>query len=225
DLEEVFRLQKRKLGPKHPDTLGTAFSLVLVYLSRGRVAEAVHLSEQTLKLRREVYGPDHPLTLRSMNQLGIALMRAGRVPEAQPLLEEALRLHRVKLGPEHHMTLESLDALAQAHLAAKQPEKAVRLLEESLTILEHEEPNSRRTWYTRLTLGTALVGQKRYPEAESLLLRVVEGLQRPDVRHSGERNAGLTKAVEQLILLYDAWAKPDKATEWRKRLDEEKKKT
>jgi hypothetical protein len=31
--------------------------------------------------------------------------------------------------------------------------------------------------------------------------------------------ARLTQAVERLVQLYDAWGKPDKAAEWRKRLE------
>ncbi len=33
----------------------------------------------------------------------------------------------------------------------------------------------------------------------------------------------LTESLEQLVRLYDAWGKKDKANEWRKKLQEEKK--
>jgi len=54
--------------------------------------------------------------------------------------------------------------------------------------------------------------QKQYAAAELLLLQGYEPPQAKDLR--------LREALERLVQLYDAWGKPDKAAEWRKKLEE-----
>jgi tetratricopeptide (TPR) repeat protein len=159
-----------------------------------------------------------------MSQLGTALVAAGRVQEALPVLEEAVRLHRAKLGAKNYMTRQSLNDLARGYLAAKQPEKAAPLVEESLAISEQEQPNGFLTWSTKLMLGTALVAQKKYSEAEPLLLRVYESVRQDDGKFRQERNFVRTQTLEQLIQLYDGWGKKDEAEKWRKKLEAERAK-
>ena len=67
-----------------------------------------------------------------------------------------------------------------------------------------------------------LLGQKKYAEAEPLLLQGYEGLvQRRDKIPPKYPNRP-TEALERLVQLYDAWGKKDKADEWRKKLEEAK---
>ena len=59
-------------------------------------------------------------------------------------------------------------------------------------------------------LGAVLTGQGKYAEAERL---VVDGFKRMDAAPAPQRR--LTRA--RIVKLYEAWGKPDKATEWRRR--------
>src|SRR5262249_36355523 len=68
--------------------------------------------------------------------------------------------------------------------------------------------------------GTALLGQKKYADAEPYLL---QGYEEMKERAAETPKAELTNAMERLIELYDAWGKKDKAAEWRKKLEGEKK--
>jgi serine/threonine protein kinase/tetratricopeptide (TPR) repeat protein len=223
-LEEVVRLQKVKLGLKDRNTMSSMYWLANAYLISGRVAEGVSLCEHVLKLDKEVYGADHPQTACSMRLLGKAFVKTDRLPEAMPLLEEALRLHRAKPGPKHSITLDSLDALAQGHLAAKHPEKAASLFKESLAILEQAEPNGWRTQITKLKLGTALVSQKKYAEAEPLLREGYEGMERREAMIPPPVKVRLTEALDRLVRLYEANGQKDQADKWRQKLAEQKKK-
>ena len=63
-----------------------------------------------------------------------------------------------------------------------------------------------------------MAGQKRFDEAEPLLLEGYTGLE--SSLPADRRAEKLPLAIERLIRLYDAWGKPDKADEWRAKLAE-----
>ncbi len=69
-------------------------------------------------------------------------------------------------------------------------------------------------------LGGALLGQKKYADAESLLLRGYHGMkEREDKIPAQAKNLRLREAVERMVQLYDAWGTKGKADEWRKQLE------
>jgi len=75
-------------------------------------------------------------------------------------------------------------------------------------------------------LGGSLLSQKKYVEAETLLMKAYEGLnqvqEKVPVTDRSEYKARLIEALERLVQLYDARDKKDKADEWRKKLNETK---
>jgi serine/threonine protein kinase/tetratricopeptide (TPR) repeat protein len=78
------------------------------------------------------------------------------------------------------------------------------------------------TQVCRLELGAMRLKLRKFGEAESLLLEAYAGLK----RHEGaipEAKLRATEALERLVQLYNAWGKKDKATEWRQKLEEQKR--
>jgi hypothetical protein len=72
-------------------------------------------------------------------------------------------------------------------------------------------------------LGEALLGQKKYADAEPLLLKGYEGLkQRQDRIPSPFTQVRPREALQRLVRLYEATSQPDKAGQWRKKLEESK---
>ena len=61
-----------------------------------------------------------------------------------------------------------------------------------------------------------LLGQKTYAEAEPLLLAGYEGMKAREAKVPKPR---LTQAGERIVKLYEAWGQPEKAAEWRAKLD------
>jgi len=72
------------------------------------------------------------------------------------------------------------------------------------------------TQVCRLELGTTRLQQKKYAEAEPLLLEAYAGLKQHELQSRA------SEAIERLVQLYEAWDKKDKAAEWRKKLEEQK---
>jgi serine/threonine protein kinase len=100
---------------------------------------------------------------------------------------------------------------------------AERILRDALAKFKVSDPHDHRRERLRFWLGQALAGQKRFAEAEPLLLGWYERLKKWEKEILG----GLVRpeipgAIEQLVALYDAWGKPERAKEWRDRLKKEK---
>jgi hypothetical protein len=75
-----------------------------------------------------------------------------------------------------------------------------------------------------MLLGGALLGQRRYAEAEPLLLQGYEGLkQRAATLPPQVRNTGFTQALTWLVQLYDGWHRSGEAAKWRKELEAHRK--
>ena len=78
----------------------------------------------------------------------------------------------------------------------------------------HKVPKDSRTIRAGGKLGACLAAQKRYADAEPLVIgyfdaiRGAKNVPPPEVRAAGE----------QVVALYHAWGKPEKAAEWREKL-------
>lgn len=67
-------------------------------------------------------------------------------------------------------------------------------------------------------LGGALAGQRRYDEAERLILDGYEGMQKQASSIPAYNRDSLTEAGQRIVDLYTAWGKPAQAAEWRTKL-------
>jgi hypothetical protein len=69
---------------------------------------------------------------------------------------------------------------------------------------------------TQSMLGGALFGQKKYAEAEPLLLKGYEGLRTREktIPKQGGGELRIPEALDRLIELYTAINKPDEAKKW-----------
>jgi hypothetical protein len=85
-------------------------------------------------------------------------------------------------------------------------------------IREMKVPDDWLTFYSRAMLGDTLIRQKKFAEAEPLLLSGYEGMKAREFSIPRSVQKRLAEAGSRLIVLYDAWGKKDKADEWRKRL-------
>ncbi len=173
--QEALKRQQAQIGPDHPDTLISMGNLATLYRMVGRLADALPLHEETLKRCKARLGPDHPDTLRAMSNLASAYRSAGRLAEALPLLEETHKRRRDTLGPEHPDTLLSMNTLARAYMV-DHPARAESLARAALALREKQSPDDWLTFETRSLLGGGLLGQKKYAEAEPLLLQSYEGM-------------------------------------------------
>ena len=137
-----------------------------------------------------------------------------QLANAEANYREALRL---RPGfPEAHNNFAAALAdqrkFAEAELVAR----------ESLALREKNMPDKWFTFNTRSVLGEILAAQKKYTDAEPLLLAGYEGLKQREDRLPAVGKVCLSNAVERLVQLYVATSRPDQAAEWKKKLAEAK---
>jgi tetratricopeptide (TPR) repeat protein len=185
--------------------------LGLGYLNVGEPARAVQQYERALALREATQGDNHPDAAACRNQLAIAYRLAGRPDEGSRLFDMNPN------SPDHASALAVRGALL---LLQKQPAEAELRLRECLTIRRKIQPDNWTTFETESMLGEALLEQKKYAEAEPLLLSGHDGMKQREDTIPPHDKPRVTRARERLVKLYEAWGKEDKAKEWRGMLTE-----
>jgi tetratricopeptide (TPR) repeat protein len=215
-IEQTLGKLRDKLGLDHPTTLTTMNNLALAYDRAGQLDKALPLYEQTLAIRKEKLPPDHPHTLASMINLAGAYQQVNQFDKAVLLFEQALAKFK-KLGPDHPSTLAVMDKLAKAYQKKGDYAQAEKVLRECLTFRQQKEPDGWMRFLTQSELGGCLLGQKKYADAEPLLLAGYEGMREREAAKSY-----LIEAVERLVQLYDSSGQKDKAAQWRKELEARK---
>ncbi len=188
--------------------------LGLAYSSLGEPARAVQQYERALALRETMQGVDHPDTAECRNQLAVAYRLAGRTAEAGRLFAR---------NPNSPAYASALAVRGSMLLSQNNPAEAELKLRECLTIRQKTEHDDWTTFDTMSILGEALSDQKKYADAEPMLLSGYEGMKQHEGTIPSQDKPRLTKALERLVKLYEAWGKPDKAMRWRQELEATKK--
>jgi eukaryotic-like serine/threonine-protein kinase len=164
--QQSLEIRRRVLGPEHPDTLKSMFSLSRALWNEGRFSESEKLQRETLDLQRRVLGPEHPDTLRSMTSL--ARYHDGSA-ESQKLLSEAFEIQRRVLGPEHADTLSTMNLLALTSYGQGHYAEAEKLDREILQIRRRVlGPDNPSTLGSMGGLASVLRIEGRVAEAEKL---------------------------------------------------------
>lgn len=209
-FEELLRLEQAKLGRAHPDTLHTAANLGKNYMDAGRIEDALPLLEEGHR-----FAAKYPnLRFATGNWLDCLIM-AGMRERAQQVIDEQIGDTR-KRHPSGSLPLASeMSSLATAALKLNDFAKAEQIAREAFAIRRQKEPESWTTFNTQSLLGGALLGQKKYAEAEPLLLKGYEGMKQ---REKSIPRAGMTRipeALDRLIELYTATNKPEEVKKWK----------
>jgi eukaryotic-like serine/threonine-protein kinase len=73
--------------------------------------------------------------------------------------------------------------------------------------------------YAQSLPGEALAGQKKYADAEPLLLKGYRGMKEKENLIYGDRAKRLMDAAQRLVALYTDWGRPNSAAQWSATLD------
>jgi serine/threonine protein kinase/tetratricopeptide (TPR) repeat protein len=216
--ERTLRLMESRLGPDHPDSLASRGNLARAYEGAGRTAEAIVLHERTLRLMESRLGPDHPHTLTGRNNLARAYETLGRWAEAEALRRDNLARRRKAVTPDSPFLAGDLAGLGSHLLKRSRWSEAEPLLRECLAIQEKAMPDDWSRFNAMSLLGGVLLAQGQYAEAEPLLVRGYEGMMVRQARIPASNKPRLLEAAERIVRLYEAWGRPDKATEWKSKV-------
>jgi eukaryotic-like serine/threonine-protein kinase len=209
---------RRVEGEEHNDTLICTNMLGLLYRSEGKYAQAEPLLIKALEIRRRTLGEDHPDTIKSMNSLANLYRSEGKSAEAETLLTSVLEARRRVLGPTHPDTISVTALLGEVRLQQKKYAEAEALLRQARNNSEKMAADSWERYWSQNLLGASLAGQSQYAEAESLLVSGYQGMLQREAAIPLEDRLVLSQAGERIVQLYEKWEKPEKAAEWREKL-------
>jgi tRNA A-37 threonylcarbamoyl transferase component Bud32/lipopolysaccharide biosynthesis regulator YciM len=208
-----------KLGGDHANTLTSRHNLARAYQAAGQLDQALALFDKLVPLARKALGSAHPLTLQWTANWIAALEADHQYSRAVMVSGELLLVQRKQLASDDPRLAAALAQLGSTLVAAKQALDAETVLRESLAIRTKKEPEAWTTFNTQSLLGAALLGQKKYAEAEPLLVSGYQGMKQRQAKIAPQNKVRLTEALERLVQLYEATGKTDEAAKWRKELD------
>jgi serine/threonine protein kinase len=213
--KETYEKMKVKFGSDHPRTLTSMHNLARGYEALRQFDRAVPLFEETVTLAKSKLGIDDATTTLWMNQLADCYRLAGKLDRAQSLLHELADIWKGKAGANWEQYFGVLVSLSSTLLHQEKWTEAETVLRELLTLGETKEPDDWRTFNTRSMLGGALLGQKKYADAEPLLRAGYEGMKLRAEKIPPRGKARLAEALDRLIALAEATNRPEDARKWK----------
>ena len=214
---QTLEIQRRVLGPEHPDTLISMNNLAEIYGAQRKYAQAEALFGQTLKIADRVWGAEHPNTLYILSDFASMYQRQGRYALAETYAAKALAGCRHAMGPEHPDTMGFAADLALAYLSQGKFAESEPLAREAMEFDRKKQPDDWQAFRAESLLGASLAGQKKYAEAEPLLLEGYQGMVARKDKIEVLNWYHLDRAREWIVQLYQAWGKPEKVAEWKKK--------
>jgi eukaryotic-like serine/threonine-protein kinase len=160
-------------------------------------------------------GPEHPDTLGRLVDLASLYQREGKYDLAGKYAAQALAGLQHDLGAQHPGTMISEAALALAYVSQGKFAEAEPVAREALETEKKVQPDDWQRYRAASLLGASLAGEKKYAEAETLLLEGYQGMLARKDRIDVPSQYHLHLANKWLVQLYLAWGKPDKAAEWK----------
>jgi serine/threonine protein kinase/tetratricopeptide (TPR) repeat protein len=217
--QEALELCRKSLPPEDPQLLNAMEGLAGMYKDFERPADAEPLYVQVLAIRRQRLGEDHPQTLRTMNNLAVTYRRAGKLDDAEKLYVGALATQRSVLGEEHPDTIATMTNLGKLYCDMRRLDQAYAVYGEALTrsrkVLGEDHP---KTLITMIGLAEVHAARKQFEDAEQILTDAIARA----TRVLGENSSITRQMIAEMVKLYDAWNKPDKAAQWQQRLPADK---
>jgi serine/threonine protein kinase/tetratricopeptide (TPR) repeat protein len=192
------------------------------YARQGRYKEAEQLLIETLKTAWwDPNHPNHNWILTFSWDLAKIYREQGHYKDAEDLFVKTLRAQRKKYGPRGSNDplwppIRCMNELARHYVIQKRYEEAEALFIEGIAMGDRKLPGKDHPFTLRHVngLGVLRTKQQRYEEAEALLLEAHEGRR----LKLGDTHPHTLESINNLIALYEAWNKPEKAKDWRTKL-------
>ncbi len=219
DAENLYRetieAQRKYLPRDDRDTLQSIFNLAGLLRSNEKKTEAERLYREVLAGRRGTLGDAHPDTIEVIVLLAQLANDRETYGEAASLYREILEQSREAYAADDPNITSALIRLGMFLTERGDPLEAEPLLREAVQL--RQKAFAEGAWQVanvESALGACLTKVKRFEEAESLLLK-------SQPIYEKELGAGddyTLRGVRRIVALYEAWGKPDKAADYRRRL-------
>jgi tetratricopeptide (TPR) repeat protein len=182
---------------------------------KGDYAEADANLHEAEAIFRKLLVPSNLWSGDNLRNQAISYYQQGRYAESLSKVTETLKIYRESFGPyyDNYPTALIINGLILAKTG--QPEEGETILREAVKIRTDLLPKG-HYWVAlaNSALGECLTIEKRYNEAEPLLLASYESLK----SSQGASNPRTQIALKRLITLYEKWRRLDAASAYRDKL-------
>jgi len=182
---------------------------------KGDYAEADANLHEAEAIFRKLLVPSHLWLGDNLRNQAISYYQQGRYAESLSKVTETLKIYRESFGPyyDNYPTALIINGLILAKTG--QPQEGEKILREAVKIRTDLLPKG-HYWVAlaNSALGECLTIEKRYDEAEPLLLESYESLK----SSQGASNPRTQIALQRLITLYENWGRSDAADAYRAKL-------
>lgn len=190
--ERAFEGFAKVRGSHNPDTLRAKGNVGRILAKNCEYDEAIKVHSETVTELQQQLGTSHQDTLTAMDDLAMSLLE--RSTDSATAGEDLARAHTIilvvverrkkKLGKDHPLTLWAIANLARVENARGNCSTAEALFLAGILVAERNlGPTHIGTLYGKTYLGYVLLCQKRYGDAESLLISVVKAFQESRPNH------------------------------------------
>jgi serine/threonine-protein kinase len=202
-------------GSDHHQTASNLTMLGRSLVYQKRFDEGAPLLQRALAIQERVYGAVHPRVASAVNDLGNIAVQTNRLEEAEAAFRRMGDIYRTIYGGKHYLLATANSNLAGVYVARKDYPRAEALYRDAIVMYtETLSPTHLNTGIARLKLGRALLRQQRYGDAEGELLTGHEIL----TKQTSPSVSWLRAAREDLVALYTATGKPERAAAFRAEL-------
>ena len=218
ELVDLVNAALPEPGKERIGDIQTIRGVAVAYYDQGKYLEAERLFTRTLEVSNRLLAQEDPDTLAVRLMLAGLYLLEGKLDMSEESFNELLVVNRRASGPEAKTTLLSMTLLDWARLHQQKYIEVEKESREVLLLLEKIQPDEWERFNCLSILGASVAGQKRFADAEPLLLSAYQGMMskqstvaRPYPIRPKLQEEGGTRIVQ----LYEDWGKPEKAEEWR----------
>jgi tetratricopeptide (TPR) repeat protein len=217
-LREALAINRKLRGNQHPEVASSLQLLAVALVGQGHNYEAEACYREAVAIRQQV-----PTTAaHSHASLIAALEQQGSLAELDHMLSRTVDYMRARFGRDSAEAAFATAPRVHVLLLEQKFAEAEAPARECLAIRERLIPDDWSTFHVRSMLGAALVGQKKFAEAEPLLLVGYRGLARCEAIKAlpAENEMRPREAAERLVRLYTDWGQAEPAAGWAQTLAE-----
>jgi hypothetical protein len=167
--EEALQRYRARLSADHPSTLFCMSNLASTYAAAGKMEQALELREELLRRRKATLGDGHRDTLQTMSDLAAGYRTVGKLDQALPLFQQAAAGVE-KLEFAHNNAGRIVLGLCGCLEQRKEYEQAEVWRRKWLAAVKANDGPAAPAYSGGLAgLGSNLLKQKKYADAESIL--------------------------------------------------------
>lgn len=207
-LEQLVPVYQKILGETHLESQRMLANLGVNYRDAGRIEDAIRLLKQSHHSSREF-----PSLRWTSRELLITYLQTSN-QAAVPLIAEMVAVARTTVSPGSNELADILAQQGSTLLRLKAWKEAETLLSECVAIREKTSPQGWKTFNVLSLLGSAQLGQKKYAEAESMLLKGYLGFKEQEKALPPNGAMRLTESLDRLIQFYTETNKPEEVKKW-----------